>query len=272
MNRSEKIQRLADIFVGCGITEGMSKVLSRQVLDELFPPLDPIEYDEVHKSRAYIPLPGGFEVQTKGEGSTFRICDDKNEQMPITDSRYGYEVKGQVITRLEINTNWIAMFEDEIRRNSKGIYEHMQLIAFHDPKRKDATLTDIVAALQSIGVSSEVAKAAKICKTPAPETKYFKYKNFIELTIDVPREGVIEFLKAFKAWHIHYGEFVVYKGRSVVGKYYHIDDAVNSAVKAGAHVWKRECVTEDEVRSAIDWAMRGLGFYEWKPIYLMRNS
>lgn len=36
--------------------------------------LPPIERDEAY-NRDYIPLPGGWEIQTKGKGSSFRICD-----------------------------------------------------------------------------------------------------------------------------------------------------------------------------------------------------
>ena len=36
----------------------------------------PIERDESY-DRTYIPLPGGWEVQTKGKGSTFRLCNTK---------------------------------------------------------------------------------------------------------------------------------------------------------------------------------------------------
>lgn len=39
--------------------------------------LDPIERDE-SMDRDYIPLPGGWEIQTKGKGSSFRICDTKD--------------------------------------------------------------------------------------------------------------------------------------------------------------------------------------------------
>ena len=38
--------------------------------------LPPIDRDE-SIDRTYIPLPGGWEIQTKGKGSTFRICDTK---------------------------------------------------------------------------------------------------------------------------------------------------------------------------------------------------
>lgn len=74
MNRSEKIAYLAEVFEGAGITPGMASSLSKEVLDKLFPPLEPIEHD-VKYDRFYIPLPGGVEVQTKGKGSTFRIAN-----------------------------------------------------------------------------------------------------------------------------------------------------------------------------------------------------
>ena len=35
--------------------------------------LPPIERDEAY-DRTYIPLPGGWEIQTKGKGSSFRVC------------------------------------------------------------------------------------------------------------------------------------------------------------------------------------------------------
>lgn len=48
--------------------------------------LDPVERDE-DMGRTYYPLPGGWEVQTKGRGSTFRICDTKTgERCAVIDS------------------------------------------------------------------------------------------------------------------------------------------------------------------------------------------
>jgi hypothetical protein len=48
--------------------------------------LPPIERDEAY-DRTYIPLPGGWEVQTKGKGSTFRICDTKSgDRWPVLES------------------------------------------------------------------------------------------------------------------------------------------------------------------------------------------
>lgn len=47
--------------------------------------LPPIERDE-RMDRTYIPMPGGWEIQTKGKGSTFRICNTKaHERWPVLD-------------------------------------------------------------------------------------------------------------------------------------------------------------------------------------------
>lgn len=40
--------------------------------------LPPIEVDPSMPSREYIPLPGGWEVQTKGNGSSYRVLDTKS--------------------------------------------------------------------------------------------------------------------------------------------------------------------------------------------------
>lgn len=39
-----------------------------------------IETDEYDPTREYIPLPGGWEVQTKGNGSSYRLLDKKNNE------------------------------------------------------------------------------------------------------------------------------------------------------------------------------------------------
>lgn len=58
--------------------------------------LPPIERDE-HMDRTYIPLPGGWEVQTKGKGSTFRLCDTKSgDRWPVLD----YTVLHEVLERM----------------------------------------------------------------------------------------------------------------------------------------------------------------------------
>lgn len=46
--------------------------------------LDPIETDELDPTRQYIPLPAGWEIQTKGRGSSFRLLNRKTgERMSI---------------------------------------------------------------------------------------------------------------------------------------------------------------------------------------------
>lgn len=52
------------------------------------PPIDTdVEYD-----RHYIPLPGGWEIQTKGKGSSFRLCDTKSgRRMVMTGHHFEHE-------------------------------------------------------------------------------------------------------------------------------------------------------------------------------------
>lgn len=54
--------------------------------------LPPIERDE-DMDRTYIPLPGGWEIQTKGRGSAFRLLDTKTgERHAIGGHRYAHEI------------------------------------------------------------------------------------------------------------------------------------------------------------------------------------
>ena len=50
-----------------------------------------VERDEAYQ-RDYIPMPGGWEIQTKGKGSTFRLADiDGGRRLAIPDSPYLHE-------------------------------------------------------------------------------------------------------------------------------------------------------------------------------------
>lgn len=57
--------------------------------------LPSIERDE-GMGRAYIPMPGGWEVQTKGNGSTFRICDTKTGERWAVLDKYLHEAMEQM--------------------------------------------------------------------------------------------------------------------------------------------------------------------------------
>jgi hypothetical protein len=52
--------------------------------------LAPIERDEDF-DRSYIPLPGGWEIQTKGKGSTFRLCDPSGHRLAIPEQPYLFD-------------------------------------------------------------------------------------------------------------------------------------------------------------------------------------
>lgn len=89
----------------------------------------PIERDESYK-RDYIPLPGGWEIQTKGEGSTYRLCDPKGDRLAIPDSPYLQED----MTRMaqDVNAAWAAQvttLTDEIKRLQNLLTAHEEAFA-----------------------------------------------------------------------------------------------------------------------------------------------
>lgn len=49
--------------------------------------MGPIVRDDEFE-RAYIPLPGGWELQTKGKGSTMRLVDPEGVRLAIPESPY----------------------------------------------------------------------------------------------------------------------------------------------------------------------------------------
>jgi hypothetical protein len=68
----------------------------------------PIEANKFYKDRFYIPLPGGWEIQTKGSGSSFRICDTKSGwRFPITPQPYLYKTLERM--GREIHAAWVAL-------------------------------------------------------------------------------------------------------------------------------------------------------------------
>lgn len=69
-------------------------------------PYRPIDTD-VEFGRHYIPLPGGWEVQTRGSGSTFRIADTKTgDRLAIPESPYLHETLERMAR--EVNAAWNA--------------------------------------------------------------------------------------------------------------------------------------------------------------------
>jgi hypothetical protein len=67
----------------------------------------PIERDEAY-DRDYIPMPGDWEVQTKGKGSTFRLCDKiGHRRLAIPDAPYLHETL--TLMAREVNGAWLAL-------------------------------------------------------------------------------------------------------------------------------------------------------------------
>jgi hypothetical protein len=70
----------------------------------------PIERDE-QMDRTYIPMPGGWEIQTKGKGSTFRICGPDDDRLAIPDSPYLHETLEQMAR--DVNAAALAAMRGE---------------------------------------------------------------------------------------------------------------------------------------------------------------
>lgn len=75
-------------FVQQALEQDRRRVAQRQAARHQ---LGPIERDDSYM-RTYIPVAPGWEIQTKGKGSTFRICDsttkDDGDRLAVPDSPY----------------------------------------------------------------------------------------------------------------------------------------------------------------------------------------
>lgn len=95
-----------------------------------------IERDET-MNRDYIPLPGGWEIQTKGKGSTFRILDrNTGNRMPIPedvlhgfltkmahDVRAAYRAKEAEVDRLDTERSTVAANFSNVLTNLQAIFD-----------------------------------------------------------------------------------------------------------------------------------------------------
>ena len=118
-------------------------------MQEQSEPLPPIEYDQ-EMDRWYIPMIGGWEIQTKGKGSTFRICNTKThvrwpvldehlhealEQM-AKDNRHAYTTpqRQQPLKRLsaerlgELTMDWATDIERTPKKLALAIMDEMERI------------------------------------------------------------------------------------------------------------------------------------------------
>ena len=75
-------------------------------------PLEKIDRDESY-GRSYIPVAPGWEVQTKGKGSTFRLCEPSGDRLAVPDSPYLHATIERMA--LAIHAHRVAM-EEEVER------------------------------------------------------------------------------------------------------------------------------------------------------------
>ena len=81
--------------------------------------MNKIERDESYQ-RDYIPIGAGWEIQTKGKGSTYRISDANGRRLVVPDSPYLYETLTEmamaVNASLQADKARIAELEAECAR------------------------------------------------------------------------------------------------------------------------------------------------------------
>ncbi len=75
-------------------------------------PLEKIDRDESY-GRSYIPVAPGWEVQTKGKGSTFRLCEPSGDRLAVPDSPYLHTTIERMA--LAIHAHRVTM-EEEVER------------------------------------------------------------------------------------------------------------------------------------------------------------
>lgn len=108
-------------------------------------PLEKIDRDGFY-GRSYIPVAPGWEVQTKGKGSTFRLCEPSGDRLAVPDSPYLHATIERMA--LAIHAHRVAM-EEEIERLRAEVAAHRK----HDVLRCDALMK----------AEAEVAKLNAAC-------------------------------------------------------------------------------------------------------------
>jgi hypothetical protein len=83
--------------------------------------LPPIERDE-EMDRTYIPIAGGWEIQTKGKGSSFRICNVKTHERMLVADEYlqGWLTRmaldNRAATHPTLAREWVGLTDEEIEK------------------------------------------------------------------------------------------------------------------------------------------------------------
>ena len=133
-------------FVQQALEQDRRRVAQRQAARHQ---LGTIERDDSYM-RTYIPVAPGWEIQTKGKGSTFRICDsttkDDGDRLAVPDSPYLHDTIERMA--LAIHAHRLAQ-EVEIERLRAEVAAHRK----HDVLRCDALMK----------AEAEVAKLNAAC-------------------------------------------------------------------------------------------------------------
>lgn len=101
-------------------------------------PLEKIDRDESY-GRSYIPVAPGWEVQTKGKGSTFRLCEPSGDRLAVPDSPYLHTTIERMA--LAIHAHRVAM-EEEVERLRAALARRIDEIADCEPFLKEGERLD----------------------------------------------------------------------------------------------------------------------------------
>jgi len=131
----------------------------------------PIDVD-ASMARTYIPLPGGWEIQTKGTGSSFRICDPKADRLVVPPSPYLHD-ELEAMAR-DVNAAWKRLHDESMRSGwtYRAAYIARELLSMIGtefpevtPERQDGnSLPHIAWMLTQLSAEPPIMSDTKACR------------------------------------------------------------------------------------------------------------
>lgn len=129
-----------------------------------------IDHDD-EMQRHYIPMPGGWEIQTKGKGSTFRLCDPHGERLAIPDSPYLWEELTAMAR--DANASWKRLearvshtgWASRVAHIARGLLTELEgLDAKAEPHRSGNTLGHVLWMLNTLSGEPYAMSDTKACR------------------------------------------------------------------------------------------------------------
>lgn len=125
--------------------------------------LPPIEHDADY-DRYYIPMPGGWEVQTKGKGSTFRIANSiTGERFAIFEQPFLFENLERMAREIHAaaSTPQPPPEAGSVEQRERVMCEAIINNQFQDTHRSGRLTIDVEAFLREYNARKDAAPAPK---------------------------------------------------------------------------------------------------------------